>query len=94
MFFFHRPSETVVLVPPTAGRSSVVPARRAVFLTKWSSLCLLVVLMVTASCSGPEQKKMKFYNRGNALYEKGDYVKAELEFKNAAQIDPKFTDAY
>src|SRR5208283_65489 len=26
--------------------------------------------------------------------EKGDYVKAKLEFKNAAQIDPKFADAF
>jgi tetratricopeptide (TPR) repeat protein len=28
------------------------------------------------------------------MYEKSDYVKARLEFKNAAQIDPKYADAY
>ncbi len=47
-----------------------------------------------AGCGGPEQKKMKFFNRGKALYEKGDLVKAKLEFKNAIQIDPKFAEAY
>ena len=46
------------------------------------------------ACSGPEEKKLKFYNKGKALYEKGDYVKAKLEFKNAIQIDPKYADAY
>ena len=45
---------------------------------------------VAAGCGGPEQKKMKFYNKGKALFEKGDLRKARLEFKNAIQIDPKF----
>ena len=56
--------------------------------------CVFLVILVTLSCGGPEQKKMKFYNKGKSLYEKGDYVKAQLEFKNALQIDPKFADAY
>jgi TolA-binding protein len=58
------------------------------------TLCTLLVLTLIAGCGGPEQKKMKFYNKGKALYEKGDYVKAGLEFRNAIQIDPKFADAY
>ena len=37
---------------------------------------------------------MKFFNRGKALYEEGQYVKAGLEFKNALQIDPKFAEGY
>jgi len=56
------------------------------------TICLIALL--AAGCGGPDQKKMKFYNKGKALYEKGDYVKAKLEFKNAAQIDPNFADAY
>jgi tetratricopeptide (TPR) repeat protein len=47
-----------------------------------------------AACGGPEVKKVKFFNKGKVLYEKADYVKARLEFKNAAQIDPKYADAY
>ena len=46
------------------------------------------------TCGTPEEKKMKFFQKGKALYEKGDFVKARLEFKNAIQIDPKFADGY
>jgi len=54
----------------------------------------LLVVIITVSCGGPEQKKAKFYNKGKALYEKGEYAKARLEFKNAVQIDVKYADAY
>ncbi len=57
-------------------------------------LLFVILTMLVAGCGGPDQKKMKFYNKGKALYEKGDYVKAKLEFKNAVQIDPNFADAY
>jgi tetratricopeptide (TPR) repeat protein len=58
------------------------------------SLMLLLVVTLVAGCGGPEQKKLKFYNKGEELYEQGDYVKANLEFKNAVQIDPKYADAF
>jgi Tfp pilus assembly protein PilF len=57
-------------------------------------LILTVILTVVVGCGGPEAKKMKFYDKGKALYDKGDFVRASLEFKNAIQIDPKFADAY
>ena len=57
-------------------------------------LFLLVVSLLATGCSGPEEKKMKFFNKGMALYEAGDLVKANLEFKNALQVDPKFARAY
>src|ERR1039457_1487481 len=50
-------------------------------------------MMLMISCSGPDAKKMKFMTKGKALYEKGDFVKAKLEFKNAVQIDPTFAGA-
>ncbi|MDD2338639.1 MAG: tetratricopeptide repeat protein, partial [Geobacteraceae bacterium] len=56
--------------------------------------CLILALLLSMGCSGPEAKKMKFYGKGKTLYEKGDMVKAALELKNAIQIDPKFADAY
>jgi tetratricopeptide (TPR) repeat protein len=62
------------------------------FTTRWS-LIMVLLLLVTA-CGGPEAKKAKFFNKGKTLYDKGDFVKARLEFKNAVQIDPKFADAY
>ena len=57
-------------------------------------LFILIVGIVVVGCGGPEQKKMKFFNKGKAFFEKGDFQKASLEFKNAIQIDPKFADAY
>ena len=56
------------------------------------SIVLLAVIL--AACGSPDQKKAKFFEKGKTLYEKGDYVKARLEFKNAIQIDPKFSEAY
>ena len=50
--------------------------------------------MLLGACGGVEEKKMKFFNKGKALFEKGDYVKARLEFKNALQIDSKFAQGY
>src|SRR5208337_672132 len=55
---------------------------------------IMLIFSILAACSGPEEKKVGFYNKGKALYEKGDYVKAALEFKNAIQIDLKYADAY
>ena len=57
-------------------------------------LFALLAALLMLSCSGPEEKKMKFFERGKTLYEQGDYVKARLEFKNSLQLDPKFAEAY
>ena len=62
-------------------------SKRALFL-------LVLVTTVLTACGSPEEKKAKFLKKGQALYEKGDYVKARLEFKNAIQIDRKFGEAY
>jgi tetratricopeptide (TPR) repeat protein len=65
-------------------------ARRCVLF----GMVLVAVVALLSACSGPEQKKTKFFSKGKALYEKGEYVKARLEFKNAVQIDPKFAEGY
>jgi tetratricopeptide (TPR) repeat protein len=57
-------------------------------------VAMVSCLALLFACSGPEAKKMKFFAKGKALYEKGDYVRARLELRNAIQIDPKFADAY
>ena len=59
-----------------------------------SAIFFCLAMMLVMGCSGPEQKKLKFFNKGKALYEKGQIMEARLEFKNAIQIDPKFADAY
>ncbi|MGD2272550.1 MAG: tetratricopeptide repeat protein, partial [Desulfobacterales bacterium] len=60
-----------------------------------SPLVIIPLLAVIAlSCGGPEQKKLKYLDKGKELYKAGDYAKARLELKNALQIDPEFLDAY
>ncbi len=60
----------------------------------FTGIMMIMIIALLAACGGPEQKKIKFYNKGKALYEKGDYVKARLELKNALQIDIKYADAF
>jgi len=59
---------------------------------KWFLILSLAVML--AACGSVEEKKLKFFNRGKDLYEKGEYVKARLEFRNALQVDPKFARGY
>lgn len=53
----------------------------------------ILVLFLLCACSGPEQRKVKFFAKGKALFDAEKYAKAALEFKNAVQIDPKYSDA-
>jgi tetratricopeptide (TPR) repeat protein len=49
-----------------------------------------VLLAVTlAACGGAEDRKAAYMEKGQALYDAGDFDKARLEFKNVLQIDPK-----
>ena len=54
----------------------------------------LIIALSIMACGSPEEKRAEFLNKGKALYEKGDLVRARLEFKNAVQIDPKFSQGY
>lgn len=61
-------------------------------MTKWLrplslSLCLLVAVFL-AGCSSPEQKYDKYLQRGDSYFAKHDYVRARLEYRNAAKIQP------
>lgn len=54
---------------------------------------MLLVIMVVG-CSGKDARKAKYYQKGKAYYEQGNYVKAKIELKNVLQIDPKSSDAH
>jgi len=58
------------------------------------AFCIIVLSISLIGCSSKEAKRDRFYNRGKDLYEKGLYVKAGLELKNAIQLDPEYTDAW
>lgn len=52
-----------------------------------------VVALVAAGCGGAEKREAKYIERGKALFEQGNLVKAEIEFKNALQINPRGVEA-
>lgn len=58
-----------------------------------SSVLLALAAGSMVACSTSEQKVETFNKRGQALMEKGDLVKARLEFQNALQINPSAVPA-
>jgi len=62
---------------------------------KWVLLGLgLWVILGLGACTSMEGKRDKFQAQGKELYQKGDYIRAKLQFRNALQIDPKFAEGY
>ncbi len=57
-------------------------------------MVILILAALIAACSGPEEKRMKHFNKGKSFYEKGELVKAELEFRKTIQIDRQFAEAH
>nr|WP_321467010.1 tetratricopeptide repeat protein [uncultured Desulfobulbus sp.] len=55
---------------------------------------LLAGALMLSGCSSPEEKMQVFINKGNVLYQQGDYVKAVLEYRNAIAIDPGQPENY
>ncbi|MHC1729286.1 MAG: tetratricopeptide repeat protein [Syntrophobacteraceae bacterium] len=58
-----------------------------------SVLCILF-LFVASGCSSKEEKTTRFMARGDQFIEKGDAMRAILEYKNALQLNPKNGSAY
>ncbi len=53
-------------------------------------LCaLLVMCLALAACGGAADHKSNYMEKGQALYDAGNFDKARLEFRNVLQIDPK-----
>ena len=53
---------------------------------------IVVILCIVAGCGGAESRKAKYFASAQEYYKNDDCAKAELEFKNVLQIDPKDTD--
>ena len=51
-------------------------------------LIILAFVPFLASCDNPDQKTEKYISRGDALFAQEEYVKAKLEYRNAARISP------
>lgn len=54
-------------------------------------LSLLAAALV--ACGGAAERKAKYLDNGRGLYELGNYDKAQIEVRNALQIDPKYVEA-
>jgi tetratricopeptide (TPR) repeat protein len=49
----------------------------------------IFLISVLAACGGAEDRKSAHMEKGQELYDEGNFEKARLEFKNVLQIDPK-----
>ena len=58
---------------------------------KMLGVAALALLLV--ACGGAEEREAKYVERGKALYEEGDFARAQIEFRNALRINPKGVEA-
>ncbi len=59
-----------------------------------SSTFVILFSVFLTSCGGAEDRKAAYMERGLVLVAEGNHEKAQLEFKNALQIDPKDANAH
>jgi len=55
---------------------------------------LFIALLTISSCTSDETRKTNHFQNGMVFFEKGEFKNADLEFRNALQIDPSFADGY
>ena len=58
------------------------------------SLCVVLILAIQVACNAPEKSAQHYYQQGKALLEQGYIELAQIQFRNALQIEPKLSDAY
>jgi tetratricopeptide (TPR) repeat protein len=66
---------------------------RSVGVGRIAAMLLLSGVLLLSACDKPKQREAEFLAQGKSLYESGDLVKASLQFKNAAQINPAGREA-
>ena len=57
------------------------------------SAFLMLFIFILAGCASEEEKKQSHFKKGQAYFENGHYKEAQLEFKNAIRIDPRYLAA-
>lgn len=57
-----------------------------------TTIIVSLALALTA-CGGAAERKAKYMEKGQALYQQGNYDKAQVELRNVLQIDPKDIEA-
>src|SRR5215475_9086292 len=70
------------------------------FVMKPSSVLRLLVLigclaaLITGCSRDPNVRKQKYFESGQRYYEEGKYREAIIQFRNATQVDGRFTEAH
>ncbi len=54
----------------------------------------VLILVIVQGCGKTEDKVKNYMESGKSLYQKGDFDKAKIEFKNVIQLDAKHAEAY
>jgi len=58
-------------------------------------VCFVVSLLLASGCKkDPEVAKRQYLESGQKFLQQGKYQQAEIQFRNALKIDPRFADAY
>ena len=61
---------------------------------RWFLCALALAVMLSACTFDPNKKKLGYLHRGEKYFKAGNYRAAELEFRNAIALDPKFEQAH
>jgi tetratricopeptide (TPR) repeat protein len=57
--------------------------------------CMIASLLLVSACrKDPEVAKRQYLESGQQFLQQGKYQQAEIQFRNALKIDPRFADAY
>ena len=54
----------------------------------WLITISVMISFTLVACNSPEEKEKKYISRGDSFFEQQDYIKARLEYRNAARISP------
>jgi Tfp pilus assembly protein PilF len=66
------------------------------FSFKWRPiLALILICTLFSACTlDSNARKQKYFDSGQSFFGKGKYQEAAIEFTDAIQIDPGYTDAH
>ncbi len=68
-----------------------VSCRHSSFAAK---LGLVMLLILTQACGGPEERKAKYRTKAQEYMQAGNFPKARVALRNVLKIDPKDSEAY
>lgn len=69
--------------------------RRRILMSRGCTCFLLLLAAVLSGCArDPKQRAARFLEEGQHFYQKHDYARAVLQFKNSIQLDPRNPEAH